>query len=770
MKYILSLLLLCCSVQAQAACEQTLSHGANIASAVSSAAANTEICLNAGDYGAQNLWNINRTTPVTITSTTGRTARLSPQVGRSDNIRFKNMTLTSMLVDNLSNDIHITDSTFVPNQAGLALVDSNRVIVDNVDFSFVNQATWAGRLNLNNCTACVVKNSLISGVGTNPAQTNRAAADGIMLIGLTKNSVIGPGNTFTNIRQNVCDVANPGSHCDAIQMFGQGANNTITGNLFINVDTMIMAPDGGPGAIITDNVFNGCDNNSYVSRLQLSLVGTIFDHNHVLCNIRPDFDTKAVGNTPASATVRNNLMFNNNLGFKTSGGAGCNPCTFSNNANVIPVFVGGANPQVYSGFRLVAGSPGSNLSSTGGAVGVRFATTPSLSFVWDTSTSSNVGGYKLCWGTVSFASTGICPNIIDVGNVTNYTLQNLTANTTYYVALRTYNVGGTIESPALSNEVVGTTGNTNTLPILTETSVTPIISKNATNPAIIESQVLPAGTVCNTFTNVVAADAGTLALKPYAQNNLPLVNGKCSIDTAVAPYYPANVTGYFGITVTELGKKESFYSNVLVVDNTPLAPLAITATWELVDAATNTYRITPQVVGGKAPFAFCAAYFPLSNRSTVADPNGTMVTPVCQTTYTVSYSTFGLKQVNLSVRDGSTPAVTKTAVVNFTVFPPKTVSTTITAPSPARVWNPADGIISINLGQLDPAITHCYIAINGRPEIEYPKTDTFCKVPVTDVGAVSAIVSVGTKTATSWLVSPPTTMNFMTPNNCAQLP
>jgi len=57
---------------------------------------------------------------------------------------------------------------------------------------------------------------------------------------------------------------------------------------------------------------------------------------------------------------------------------------------------------------------------------------------WTASTSPNVTGYDLCYGTTS---TNL-PNTINVGNVTSYTMTGLSAGTTYYFAVVAYDASG----------------------------------------------------------------------------------------------------------------------------------------------------------------------------------------------------------------------------------------------------------------------------------------------------------------------------------------
>ena len=93
-KIILFSILLGSSQVSWAACDQTLSPGANVASAISSAANGTTICLNSGSYGSVNLFNIARSGYVTVKSASGKGAAIAPQVGKTNYVRFESLTIS----------------------------------------------------------------------------------------------------------------------------------------------------------------------------------------------------------------------------------------------------------------------------------------------------------------------------------------------------------------------------------------------------------------------------------------------------------------------------------------------------------------------------------------------------------------------------------------------------------------------------------------------------------------------------------------------------
>jgi hypothetical protein len=356
-------------------CTQTLSVGANLVSAVANAANGSTICLNNGDYGTVNWWDLTRSGYVTVKSVSGRGASLRPSIGNADYIRLESLTLRQGLVNSCSTNIQVADSTFQQDMSGLYFDAStcpstvHNYLVDNVTFANVDLTGFEGRLSFRDTNGVTVKNSTFGPNGY---------GDGIQTGGNNRNLTIGPNNRFTGISQSFCD-ANGGAHCDSIQLQGGGAT-TITGNHFSGSDVFIMAPDGSSNVTTTNNVFDG-QSSSYEYKIQFGTAASpVFRHN-TLANTSAAFDSKTGNPATTNAIVRDNVWSRGHGQIKTSNGSGCSGCAFSHNlfenganargtSNVVgaPVFVGPLT--TYAGWRLASGSPGKGAASDGTDIGI----------------------------------------------------------------------------------------------------------------------------------------------------------------------------------------------------------------------------------------------------------------------------------------------------------------------------------------------------------------------------------------------------------------
>lgn len=362
-----------------AACTQTLSTGANVASAVSNAANGSTICLNTGNYGNVTLDNIVKTSDVTLQSASGNSATIGLDISRSNHLKISNLTISGMDIHNKAVNITVSGNTFTGQTVintginGGSDYGNANILIDNNSFDNISVCAncYEGRLQ-------VMSGSLPTGVTiSNNHFGGPGESDGIQIgaVGV----VVGPGNVFDGIIQG-----NYGRHVDAIQGYGQ-SHTTITGNFFRNGDTYLMMPDGGNTEQILNNVFDGGSKGNNGIQLGTHINDT-FMHNTVK-NVAVNMDKKVENSTPSqNAVASNNIMIGTN--FKTvdsNGAAACSNCTFDHNLfnsssnasgtnNIIgtPTFVGGANPTTWAGYQLTSSSIGYRAATDGSDMGPNF--------------------------------------------------------------------------------------------------------------------------------------------------------------------------------------------------------------------------------------------------------------------------------------------------------------------------------------------------------------------------------------------------------------
>lgn len=389
----LSLGLLGAPLYAQAqSCTQTLNPGANVASAISSAANGSTVCLNSGDYGNVKITNIQRSGFVTVKSTSGTGARMSiSEIFGSSYIKFDSLTFNSVAVRECSTDIHLLNSTWTSGGGGLAYnyttscpQSDMRLVVDNGTFDGVGRAFLEGRLSVRGVRGLTIKNSTFSG----QPSSSSAASDGIFLAGGTSNVTIGPGNVFRDILQTQCGSV----HCDAIQMYGNGSGTKIIGNYFVNNSVHVGNYDGGsPNMTISDNVF---DRGPSGQHLQIGGVkGMLMEHN-TFRGVVLGIGTKSANSQHSGWVVQNNVF--EGASFSASGdqpgcgsdcvmrynlksnGGSTNP-TGTNSLVGSATYSGTGSLSNWSGWKLAAGSLGKNAGNDGKDMGVVLGSSPNTS-------------------------------------------------------------------------------------------------------------------------------------------------------------------------------------------------------------------------------------------------------------------------------------------------------------------------------------------------------------------------------------------------------
>lgn len=368
--------------QASFACDQTLSPGANVASAISSAPAGSTICLTTGSYGTLKFTNIKRNDFVTLRSASGVGARMSiGEVYDSHYIKFDSLTFDSVAVRECSTDIEFLNSTWTPGGGGMVFnyttscpQSDMRLVVDRATFASVGPGGYEGRLSARGVRGLTIKNSLFSGQPSNSAN----ASDGVMLVGNSTNVTIGPGNVFRDIVQAQCGSV----HCDAIQMYGNGSGTVITGNYFVNNTVHIGNYDGdSPNMKILHNIF---DRGQSGQNLQIGGVkGMLMEHN-TFRGVVLGIGTKSANSQNSGWVVQNNIFDAST--FTASGDQpGCgSDCTMrynlkSNGGSTTPtgtnnitgnaIYVGNGSPTDWSGWKLASNSPGKGASTDGQDMG-----------------------------------------------------------------------------------------------------------------------------------------------------------------------------------------------------------------------------------------------------------------------------------------------------------------------------------------------------------------------------------------------------------------
>jgi hypothetical protein len=64
--------------------------------------------------------------------------------------------------------------------------------------------------------------------------------------------------------------------------------------------------------------------------------------------------------------------------------------------------------------------------------------TAQITVEWDANTEPNISGYRVYYGSES----GIYDSIVDVGNITNYTIIGLEPGDTYFITATAYDTDG----------------------------------------------------------------------------------------------------------------------------------------------------------------------------------------------------------------------------------------------------------------------------------------------------------------------------------------
>jgi hypothetical protein len=178
----------------------------------------------------------------------------------------------------------------------------------------------------------------------------------------------------------------------------------------------------------------------------------------------------------------------------------------------------------------------------------KFAHSAEVTLTWDANTEPDPAGYRIYHGT----SSGVYPNVTDVGNMTTATISNLTAGQTYYFAVTAYDTEG--RESGYSNEV-------------SSRPVEPVTTYTFTASAGANGSISPSGTVNvnqgSSQTFIITANTGYHAADV-------LVDG--SSVGAVASYTFSSVTANHTISVSFAANGSSYTITASAGSNGSISP------------------------------------------------------------------------------------------------------------------------------------------------------------------------------------------------------
>ena len=351
-------------------CTKTTGVGTGLASVIASAARGSVVCLAGGDYGHVAIRNIHKAKPVVVRPVTGSSASVDLEIVASSGLRLVGLTISDLFMAN-SADITLSHNTFT----GMSLVQTQRahanILFDSnrLDGNNAGPTDYEGRLTIRG-----YDNTRPVGVTISNNHFGGGCSDGVQVIGDAYGVRIGPGNEFTRIRQSDCSPV----HADPIQLYG-APHVVVRGNYFHdNGDGSggLESFDGDDYGTVRNNVF-ACTCNYPYSLAAWGGDNWVVEHNTFAGGGYVSFANANDGETASGNLVRNNV-------FTRGGGISAPGSTWGTNDHNLnagkpgkgdisgrAIFVGGAKPKTYAGYRLAAGSRGKGAASDRTDMGIR---------------------------------------------------------------------------------------------------------------------------------------------------------------------------------------------------------------------------------------------------------------------------------------------------------------------------------------------------------------------------------------------------------------
>jgi hypothetical protein len=364
----------------------------NFSSQLAAAQPGQTICLATGNYGTFN--GLTKSSPgVTITAAAGATPTMSIWFGTTASpiawMILDHLTITGGEINAPANHVTIQNST-ITNKidvwqnggnnscSSCPAMNNQNIVFDGDTFNMSANPSgsggYEGRLNFlgtgseSTPAGVVVKNSTFT----------QQCADGVDILSGGYGVTIGPGNEFYNLMQGSC-----GPHIDSIQFVGTDTTGPlITGNYLHDNSTGMIGYDYANDATITNNVVAniGTDGTAIAGNATGTISHNTLYNNQLSCGVTHQ------GNVCRSAFLNNiatgitnqgggtGSPSQNDYNLYTQGACGIPGCG-SHNLKGTPTYVGGSNPNTYSGFALTSTSLGHLAASDGTDIGMNDSTT-----------------------------------------------------------------------------------------------------------------------------------------------------------------------------------------------------------------------------------------------------------------------------------------------------------------------------------------------------------------------------------------------------------
>lgn len=377
-------------------CNSTLSTGASVSSALSSATAGNTICLNAGTYSYAD-GAITKASTTTVRAAAGVdrddvTITGEPDIGNSTNLAFKNLSMAGVSMGTntgaahpshlLFEHIHWTgclqfwqfnsgvwDVTLDGDVVDASSTGSLHACLDDGHFLFTGDNGSGFDVDI----GLTLENFDIDG---SPASLK--CSDGMEFRGAFSGVTVSDNEFHGFQQEGTC--GDIGAHTDPLQAFLGGYYSTYTRNYFHDntVAADLALFNSAVGSTFTNNVILSQANQAVYCGW---CADTVFEHNTisgatVYFNDYSDSPLHEPGHS--SGVVQNNvlfggadILFSGSGNLMTQGHNLCSGgCSGTGSITGTPTFVGGATPSTWAGYAITAPSGALTGASDGTSMGI----------------------------------------------------------------------------------------------------------------------------------------------------------------------------------------------------------------------------------------------------------------------------------------------------------------------------------------------------------------------------------------------------------------